>query len=752
VTEDALNTGIVCDGLCVIDFDVDDPVVAGKVFKIAEKHLPRGALIRGRVDSPRCAFVYRPTGWVPKKTAIGTEKGNKVEILGHGQFLVAHGVHEDGAKYDWQGADGPDTVPRDELAPVAEEVITEFLAEVAPELQAKVTLPGLGGQADGLLSNTTGVPFISAKFASFPLDNALGVGIESNKWFDKLRPADMSAVIKACLDAIDNRTSDPYDGWRNTPWAVADAGRLGCPDARQLARDWSRRGKAWTTEAAFDTTWNWYKAKGDGINVGSLIKQAYAAGVDLSPWRSSGSNVIQLPAAAAPTQTSAANDNSPVPAVAGSRMPLKGGTYAPAAALALFNAHFFIAMVEGAVPIAQIKDDGIISYLAPNDFNLLVDNITVQVADGKVMGGAQFWRKHPQRHQRKVVFRPRGTVASDEYNLWQGFAVTPTKGYGKQRRLLRHIWRIICRRDKAKFKYLMMWLAWCCQNPGERAETVIALMSRIQGAGKDTLSAVVRRFFGTHGVLVNNTRDLLGQFNAGLQNTAWVSGEELLWSRNMVGNEALKSLITGDTITLEVKNGARWKEPNRLKIMMTTNSAHAVQAGVGDRRFYVLDVDDEMAQQRSWFDPMRKDLDEGGDGQFLWLLLNLQLKDFHPRHRPKTAELIDQQYRSADSVSQWASTCIEADGIATAVPYPTTLPLSQTIETASLLSSYTDFCRRQGQRCVDERSFGKALATMFGKDARARLPAQGSGGRRPWGYAVPDAEAWRQALDQYLGI
>jgi hypothetical protein len=161
--------------------------------------------------------------------------------------------------------------------------------------------------------------------------------------------------------------------------------------------------------------------------------------------------------------------------------------------------------------------------------------------------------------------------------------------------------------------------------------------------------------------------------------------------------------------------------------MMTTNSAHAVQAGVGDRRFYVLDVDDEMAQQRSWFDPMRKDLDEGGDGQFLWLLLNLQLKDFHPRHRPKTAELIDQQYRSADSVSQWASTCIEADGIATAVPYPTTLPLSQTIETASLLSSYTDFCRRQGQRCVDERSFGKALATMFGKDARA---PPGAGQRR----------------------
>jgi hypothetical protein len=325
VTEDALNTGIVCDDLCVIDFDVDDPVVAGKVFKIAEKHLPPRALVRGRADSPRCAFVYRPAGWVPKKTAIGTEKGNKLEILGHRQFLVAHGVHEDGAKYDWQGGDGPDTVPRDELAPVTEEVITEFLDRCVPLLGAKVKLPGLGGQADGLLSNTTGAPFISAKFASFPLDNALGVGIESNKWFDKLRPADMSAVIKACLDAIDNRTSDPYDGWRNTLWAVADAGRLGCPDARQLALDWSRRGKAWTTEAAFDTTWNWYKAKGDGINVGSLIKQAYAAGVDLSPWRSSGSNVIQLPAAAAPTQTSAANDNSPVPAVAGSRMPLKGG-------------------------------------------------------------------------------------------------------------------------------------------------------------------------------------------------------------------------------------------------------------------------------------------------------------------------------------------------------------------------------------------------------------------------------------------
>jgi hypothetical protein len=433
-----------------------------------------------------------------------------------------------------------------------------------------------------------------------------------------------------------------------------------------------------------------------------------------------------------------------------SRMPLKGRTYDPITALTLFNSHFFIAMVEGAAPIAQIQDDGTIRYLAPKDFSLLVRNITVP-GILKPSRGETFWLGHPKRHQRRIVFRPGGRVGPDEYNLWQGFGVTPIKGFSKQRRLLQHIFQIICRRDKTKFKYLMKWLAWAIQHPGERAETVVVLQSRAQGTGKTTLSTLMRDIFGKHGRVISSKQRLLSQFNADLETTCWVSGEEMLWHGDKGGADALKSIITGDTITLEIKNGARWEVPNRLHILMTTNHEHAITAGVHERRHFVLEVSDEKAQQADWFDPLHRDLSEGGKEQFLWLLQNLQLGNWHPRRLPKTAEAVEQQRMSADTVSQWASACIEADGVVCGDRY-VTLPLGSALETNSLLSSYSSFCRQQGKHCVDERSFGRKLTAMFGKDARTRLPAQSSSGRRPWGYAVPDAETWRKALDKYLGI
>jgi Family of unknown function (DUF5906)/RepB DNA-primase from phage plasmid/Primase C terminal 2 (PriCT-2) len=434
----------------------------------------------------------------------------------------------------------------------------------------------------------------------------------------------------------------------------------------------------------------------------------------------------------------------------GNRMPLQGGKYDPANALALFNSHFFIAIVAGAAPIAQIQEDGTIRYLAPRDFSLLVRNITVR--DTSKPSGEKFWLEHPERHQRRIVFRPGAEdVGPDKYNLWQGFGVTPVKGFNKQRRLLRHIFEVICRRDKIKFKYLMRWLAWAVQHPGERAETVIVLISRAQGTGKTSLSTVMRDIFGKHGRVISSKQRLLSQFNADLETTCWVSGEEMLWSGDKSGHDALKSVITGDTLTLEVKNGARWDVPNRLHILMTTNHEHAITAGVHERRHFVLEVSDHKAQKPEWFDPLHRDIADGGREQFLWLLQNLQLGDWHPRRLPKTAEAVEQQRMSADTVCQWASACIEADGIIQPPDDWARYSLPSTVETNALLTSYSAFCRQHGKHCVDQRSFGKKLTAMFGKDARTRLPA-GAGSRRPWAYAVPDAETWRNALDKYLGI
>jgi hypothetical protein len=324
----------------------------------------------------------------------------------------------------------------------------------------------------------------------------------------------------------------------------------------------------------------------------------------------------------------------------------------------------------------------------------------------------------------------------------------PCKGWQKQRRLLRHIWQIICRRDKAKFRYFIRWLAWAVQNPDKHSEVVVVLKSRKQGTGKSTVGVVMLKIFGAHGALVDDKDRLLGRFNDWLETTSFVLGEEIMWAGDPRSTDKLKSMITANTIQVERKNGAIRQITNRLHPMMTTNHVHAVAAGVGDRRNVILDVSDERACDKTWFEPLYRDLEAGGTSEFLWFLQNLRLSDWHPRQIIKTAEATEQQRMSADSVSQWSRASIEADAIIGSLA--ATYDLGSKIASEILREAYTGYCKQQSLRAVDGGSFGTACTEMFGP--RKKLKAQPNSKRRPWGYDVPPGNKWQRKLDARLGI
>ena len=211
-----------------------------------------------------------------------------------------------------------------------------------------------------------------------------------------------------------------------------------------------------------------------------------------------------------------------------------------------------------------------------------------------------------------------------------------------------------------------------------------------------------------------------------------------------------KSLCRGTsgTLTLEVKHGARWAVPNRLHMIMTTNHEHAVQAGALDRRYFVLDVSDEKAQDPSWFGPLYDDMDHGGVEEFLWLLGRVKLGGWHPRHLPKTAEAVEQQRFSSDSIFQWSQGCIDADAIVGASDCIIDRELNRLHASDDLYGAYKGFCKSHPANNI---VFGKALTQMFGQPSRQNVGKPGSG-RRPRTYMVPDADARQLALDRRLGI
>jgi hypothetical protein len=131
---DAMNNGILCDGLRVPDIDVEDADTVAHLRSLAF-HCLGDAPLRYRENSARCLFVYRATeGEPPKRQIVG--KFGKVEVLGRGQQFAAYGRHPSGALLRW-APEGLAQTARDTLPAVTEAQITAFFAEAMPLIGAK---------------------------------------------------------------------------------------------------------------------------------------------------------------------------------------------------------------------------------------------------------------------------------------------------------------------------------------------------------------------------------------------------------------------------------------------------------------------------------------------------------------------------------------------------------------------------------------------------------------------------------------
>jgi hypothetical protein len=130
----ALNTGLLCDGLRVLDLDIDDADAAQHVRAHAFMRLGE-TLLRTRRGTARCALVYRAAAGSPGKVTLAGARG-KIEVLGHGQQLHAFGPHPSGAAITW-AAESPETHPCDRLPAVEERTLQHFLAEAGRFIDAE---------------------------------------------------------------------------------------------------------------------------------------------------------------------------------------------------------------------------------------------------------------------------------------------------------------------------------------------------------------------------------------------------------------------------------------------------------------------------------------------------------------------------------------------------------------------------------------------------------------------------------------
>lgn len=231
------GTGILCDGLRAIDIDIDDPALAVEAQRIVESY--GYAPYRYRHGSARRLYLFRAADGEPAKSYVANRQTKaRVEILGKGNQCFAYGVHPSGEVLRWYH--GPDTIARDDLPTLCDDLTKDILDQTGRLLQAdRNTWRSI---------NQTPLPVLEPNGEEWPIGD----------------------VISA-LNCIPNFHAD-YEWWFQVTCAVFDACG-GSPEGYQAWVTWSRQCPAFDEREA-DKLWRALYDSPCYYSAGTLVHEA----------------------------------------------------------------------------------------------------------------------------------------------------------------------------------------------------------------------------------------------------------------------------------------------------------------------------------------------------------------------------------------------------------------------------------------------------------------------------------------------
>lgn len=355
---------------------------------------------------------------------------------------------------------------------------------------------------------------------------------------------------------------------------------------------------------------------------------------------------------------------------------------------------------------------------------------------------ADKWLESPGRRKYDgIVFSP-GSDVPGYYNLWRGFAVTPQKGDWS---LFRdHIFTVIASGDKKIFDYIIAWMTHTVQYPGgDRPGTSIVLRGK-QGTGKGIFATLFGSLFGTHFLHITQQGQLTGRFNGHHKDALVLFCDEITWGGDKSAEGVLKGLITEHQIMIEQKGQNAFPIKNHIRLIVASNNDWVIPAGLEERRFLVLDVNDSHMQHHEYFKAIISQMDNGGREGMLHDLLRHDICGCDLRTIPRTSALFDQIFKSMSALEKfWYERLVEgcfAEYLAWEDPIPTHL----------LYDRFRQYAQDSGVRFRETDSeFGKKIKKLC--DCAKRKKKLDSNSRVSC-YQFPDLSACRKSFEALVNM
>ena len=262
-----------------------------------------------------------------------------------------------------------------------------------------------------------------------------------------------------------------------------------------------------------------------------------------------------------------------------------------------------------------------------------------------------WWLGHPRRRQydggQRFMPQHDTEVVGNVLNMFEGFPIQPRKPEGGSgasgcQLFLDHGFKIMCSGNAEHWEYLLKREAWIAQKR-RRSGIAAAFHTEAEGSGKGFWCNHLGHLYGPQYMQINKPEHVIGKHNPHLETLIKLCADEALFVHDPRHRNALFSLITEPTVTIEPKNINVYSAPNYLNIDMTTNSPRFVPASRTARRFFIPIVSEKRVGDLEYFNKIEEQLKDGGYEALLYHLLHeVDLRDFDVRRVPKTAGLAEQ--------------------------------------------------------------------------------------------------------------
>jgi len=243
------------------------------------------------------------------------------------------------------------------------------------------------------------------------------------------------------------------------------------------------------------------------------------------------------------------------------------------------------------------------------------------------------------------------------YNLFTGFEWTRdncSENLENIQPYLDHLKKRVCKGNEKYYNYLIRWMAHLIQFPHIKTGIAVVLKSP-PGAGKGISINPIKDIMGLkYFAQPADQNDILGNFNGILKGVLLLFLDELAWGGDKSAAGKLKKMVTETITTINKKGVPTYSIDNFMDVLIASNEEWVVPAIPGERRFFVLQMLEELCgistpEKKQIIDDILKVKPE----HLAHFLYNIDLSEFDVRKPPMTDALVEQQENSYSPIKKW---------------------------------------------------------------------------------------------------